>query len=63
MYRPEMKRKRSGAPVLSRKEIDVIGQEIDSISLGNQNELIEMLLEKLTTWFQEHIEALDRKIT
>ena len=49
--------------MLSRKEIDVIGQEIDSISLGNQNELIEMLLEKLTTWFQEHIEALDRKIT
>ena len=45
------------------KEIDVIGQEIDSISLGNQNELIEMLLEKLTTWFQEHIEALDSKIT
>lgn len=28
MYRPEIKRKRSGAPVLSRKEIDVIGQNI-----------------------------------
>ena len=28
MYRPEIKRKRSGAPVLSRKEIDAIGQNI-----------------------------------
>ena len=28
MYIPEIKRKRSGAPVLSRKEIDVIGQNI-----------------------------------
>lgn len=28
MYRPEIKRKKSGAPVLSRKEIDTIGENI-----------------------------------
>lgn len=28
MFRPEIKRKRSGAPVLSRKEIDVIGENL-----------------------------------
>lgn len=28
MYRPEIKRKKSGAPVLSRKEIDIIGENL-----------------------------------
>ena len=28
MYRAEIKRKRSGAPVLSKKEIDMIGENI-----------------------------------
>lgn len=28
MFRPEIKRKKSGAPVLSRKQIDIIGEEL-----------------------------------
>jgi len=28
MYRPDIKRKKSGAPILSRKEIDIIGENL-----------------------------------
>lgn len=40
-------------------EVNRLAEKLSEISIGNQDSLIEKTLERLTTWFQEHIETLD----
>lgn len=43
-------------------EVNRLSEKLSEVSLGNQDALIEKTLEKLTTWFQNHIEALDMQM-
>ena len=44
------------------EKLNVLSQESEQISLGNQDELILKILEYLTDWLQEHIEKSDMQI-
>ena len=43
-------------------EVNRLSEKLSEVSLGNLDALIEKTLEKLTTWFQNHIEALDMQM-
>lgn len=43
-------------------EVNRLAEKLSEISLGNQDSLIEKTFERLTTWFQEHIETLDMQM-
>lgn len=44
------------------EEVNRLAEKLPEISLGNQDSLIEKTLERLTTWFQQHIETLDMQM-
>ena len=44
------------------EKLNILSQESEQISLGNQDELILKILEYLTDWLQEHIEKSDMQI-